>query len=266
MQVMKNRNHAFTLIELMVTVAIVALLMVMLIPALQAAKAMGAKAACAANLRHLHAANTLYAGDRGHYVAAASDLLTTNRKRWHGGRTGAGHSFRAELGPMQDYLGSSGELRRCPALRSVETNSSANAFESSCGGYGYNAIGVGSRIYQHGFNSAAMAQGMKPEMIANASETVMFADCAFPQPYGPNPDYLIEYSFAEPYHWVLQAGQESGMQANPSVHFRHRGRALVVWCDGHVSDEVMETTAQSYLTAMNVGWFGPEDNTYWDPY
>ncbi len=261
-----KRRQGFTLIELLVVIGIVAVLTAMLLPAVRAAKAKGAKAGCAGNLKQLHMANALYASDYGYYVPAASDLLTSNRQRWHGGRAGAGRAFEASLGPMPEYIGSSGELRRCPALRQVEKGQAKNAFESSCGGYGYNAVGVGSRVYQMGYVSEAFKRGAKREAIRNPAQTVMFADCAFPQPYGPMPKYLIEYSFAEPVFWVLQAGITSGMQASPSIHFRHGGRAMVVWCDGHVSQEVIETTAQGYFTENDIGWFGPADNTYFDPY
>jgi prepilin-type processing-associated H-X9-DG protein len=93
----------------------------------------------------------------------------------------------------------------------------------------------------------------------------MFADCAFPQPYGPNPTYLIEYSFAEAYHWVFQPGEETSYRADPSIHFRHRDQANVVWCDGHVSSERLQTEAGGYFSEWDLGWFGPADNSLFDP-
>jgi len=90
----------------------------------------------------------------------------------------------------------------------------------------------------------------------------MFCDTAFPQPYG-NPQYLIEYSFAESYYFV---NKDSLTPAQPSIHFRHNARANVVWCDGHVSSERMTVEYNENYTAFQIGWFGPVDNSLFDPY
>jgi prepilin-type processing-associated H-X9-DG protein len=119
--------------------------------------------------------------------------------------------------------------------------------------------------YKLGYTAEAMRKGQRPSAIESPVHTVMFADCAFPQPYG-NPRYVIEYSFAEPYHWVFLPGLESGNRAEPSIHFRHRGKANVVWCDGHVSSEKMTLEGSASFTAWDVGWFGPPDNSLFDPY
>jgi len=262
---MRQTPRAFTLIELLVTVTIIAILMGALLPVLSRGRAMGALAACTSNLRQLHQANTLYAQEHhNHYVAAAPDIFGANRVRWHGTRAGAGSAFEASSGLLAPYLGSSSAVRRCPSLREVETSVAANAFESSCGGYGYNSVGVGSQIYRVGYSADGMARGMSYLDIKDPARTIMFTDCAFPQPYG-SPEYLIEYSFAEPYYWVFAAGEVSSSRANPSIHFRHRGRANVAWCDGHVTQERLETTGASQFTEWDIGWFGPADNSLFDP-
>ena len=99
----------------------------------------------------------------------------------------------------------------------------------------------------------------------------MFCDTAYVQTVGrkgknPGRDALIEYSFAEPYHWVFTAGTESSATADPTIHFRHRGRANVAWCDGHITSEKLETRAGDRFTRNGLGWFGPSDNSLFDPY
>jgi len=105
---------------------------------------------------------------------------------------------------------------------------------------------------------------MDPADLNNPASTVMFADCALSQPYGGKPEYLIEYSFVEPYYTVWN-GRELKSHPYPSIHFRHSGRANVVWCDGHVSSEKMTRSTEKYYTAWNLGWFGPADNSYFHP-
>lgn len=260
----RGHSVAFTLIELMVVIALIAMLAGLLIPALSGARESARCVHCRNNLRNLYLANVRYAEDHEHYVAAAPDIFTTNRKRWHGTRPNLSKPFDDAGSPLLPYL-SSKEMRKCLSFHEFATASEANSFESSCGGYGYNATGVGSTTYPDGYCEKAMQQGMSPYAIRNPGQTVMFCDCAFPQPYGDKPTYLIEYSFAEAYHWVFTPGKESSARSDPSINFRHNGQANVVWCDGHVSGEKMETMAEDYFTKWNVGWFGPADNSVFDP-
>jgi prepilin-type processing-associated H-X9-DG protein len=165
-----------------------------------------------------------------------------------------GRAFDPARGPLAPYLGGAGSsewLRRCPGFRPE-----AAGFEAACGGYGYNALGVGSEACLPGGGGTVV--GMRPQAIARPAETMMFADAAFLQGGGKKAR-LIEYSFAEP---PLFAG---GGTPWPSIHFRHRGRANVAWCDGHVTAESMERT-DGRSAAHALGWFGPDDNSLFDPF
>jgi prepilin-type processing-associated H-X9-DG protein len=86
----------------------------------------------------------------------------------------------------------------------------------------------------------------------------MFADAAYLKGSGTKAK-LIEYSFAEPPRFA------SGGNPWPSIHFRHRGRAAVAWCDGHVSAETLARSGERW-TGHQLGWFGPDDNALFDPF
>jgi general secretion pathway protein G len=252
---------------MLVVVAIIGILAALVSKVAATALERGRMSRCASQLRQLAIANQAYADENRTYVPAAADLNGKNLQRWHGARKSKKAPFDGKLGPLAPYLGTSGEtLRVCPSLKIQAGAAAAGGFEASCGGYGYNSVGVGSQTYLMGMKSKATERGMRPAQIQDPSKTVMFTDTAFPQPYGSSPRYVIEYSFAEPYHWVFNPGVESGFRADPSTHFRHGGRANVVWCDGHVSAERLETRAEEHFTRWKVGWFGPADNSLFDPY
>lgn len=65
---MKTIRHAFTLVELLVVVAIFALLAALLFPVLASVREQGRKSACASNLHHLYLAFALYSEDHDRYL------------------------------------------------------------------------------------------------------------------------------------------------------------------------------------------------------
>ena len=80
--------------------------------------------------------------------------------------------------------------------------------------------------------------------------------------------HITEYSFCEPPYFVDANGQTS-YHTTPSIHFRHNGRAMVAWCDGHVSAEQMTFTQSPNVYGgdcerFKIGWFGPDSNELFD--
>lgn len=240
--------------ELLVAMAVLSLLAALAAGLWPTALAAAESAACRSNLRQLVAANLAYAADHGRYVAAAADIEGANSIRWHGARSG-GKAFDGAKGPLAEYLGGGGAsawVRRCPGFRPE-----AEEFEASCGGYGYNALGVGSeRCLPGDFDKSAF--GMRAGTLAHPAQTVMFADAAFLHGSGKKAK-LIEYSFVEPPRFA------DGTMPWPSIHFRHRGKANVAWADGHVSSETLDRT-DSRSQPHALGWFGPDDNELFDPF
>lgn len=249
----------FSLIELLVITAIVGLLVALLTPALTRARAQSMQAYCGNNLRQLALANHRYAADHGHYVAAAPDIWAQNATRWHGARTTYNEPFDIAASPLAPYFGEAGWIKECPAFRAREPG-----FESGCGGYGYNVRGVGSQAYLVGGYLGA-ERGMPAAMIAQPSMTVMFTDAAFLD-LSRRGSRLIEYSFAEaPFHVADNQPVETH-RAVPSIHFRHEGKANVAWVDGHVSSESRSVSYGPRHDAAAIGWFGPDNNSFFDPF
>ncbi len=78
------RKRAFTLVELLVVVAIIALLISILLPALNKAKDAAMQTICIANMRQAFIGFGTYSTDwRGHIIPTGKDLSMTNT--WYGG-------------------------------------------------------------------------------------------------------------------------------------------------------------------------------------
>ena len=212
------------------------------------------------NLRQLVAANIAYANDQGYYVPAAN---RANTKRWCGARTSATSSFDPTKGYLADYLGKSKRVTTDPLF--AQMLKSSKSFEEGAGGYGYNAWYIGGTPAQ-AYLSDGSLRSATPAQVEKPSTTMMFATAAFARSDG-----VQEYPFAEPPFWDFGDGP-SGFRPSPSVHFRFGGKAVVGWCDGHVSmetNEKREAGSNPYggdADKQNLGWFGPDENNgYWNP-
>ena len=276
-----RRRTAFTLVELLVVIAVIALLVSTLVPALAGARARTMQQAGQSNLRHLQIANALHADAHdARFLPGAIDIAPPpsvrpreNTHRWFGTRDTPSGLFRDD-GPISAYLdgdATSAAVRTDPAFAGVleDLARTGAGFERGCGGYGYNAAFVGAvreRDAQGRWNLARRTIGGKSRIVGDdtgarrsmfraPARTIAFADCALAT------DRLLEYAFVEPAWWP----NIPGFRPDPSIHFRHGsadgGRANIVWLDGHVSSETRTATQDSQFypakaSTLGLGWFG----------
>ncbi len=263
-----NYRHAFTLIELLVVIGIIGVLTTLLMPALIGIREEVQRIACQNNIRTLVLANASYAAvNSERYALAADGMNEDNLRRWFGEREDVNQPFNMS-GPLSGYL-PGGLLKACGSFTDfAQTAGQDAAFESGCGGYGYNDLYIGGRFdlyksvrdnddnFKRGYGKSA-ATGSP----AQGAETVMFTDTAFNR----GGVGTMAYSFTHAPKWV-PAQPYGGGAPDPSIHFRHKGRANVAWVDTHVSSEPMtfapdrtpEAGEISPEEAMDLelGWFG----------
>ena len=262
-------KEAFTLVELLVVIAIIALLMSILMPVLAAARAQGREIVCRSNIRQLVLANMGYACENdGSYVPAASDIISSNRHRWHGVRDNINSPFDPIRGPLSVYL-ADGSVKRCPQKVDFRKGDPWEwDFEDGCGGYGYNMTYIGSRIWER-YEDEKCKVTAKDFEVGQPAQTLMFADTAMGK-LDNGRAYYLEYSFAEPRYFVFNGKPiTSWGDPSPSIHFRHRNNANVGWVDGHIDSRRMAKYDKDNIYGvnsadMNLGWFEPLDNSQFD--
>lgn len=252
---------AFTLLEVLVVVAALAVLGVLALSGTRRMVTSARVVQSSANLRSLAAANATYLADHGVYCPADN---RSNNRRWHGARTSRSGGFDPTRGYLSPYLGESRQVTVCPLFRALVEGSSS--FESGSGGYGYNAAYIGG-LPGGGYDRATKIRiPQRPANVTNPGQTVMFATTAYARSSG-----LQEYPYCEPPFWDFGDGP-TGARPSPSVHFRANGKALVAWCDGHVTAEVPNGATPGAnphggdAESHDLGWFGPDDNNgRWNP-
>jgi len=256
-------KKAFTLIELLVVIAIIALLAGILFPVFAQAREKGRQTACQSNLRQLAFANQMYAADWDGYFVPAAPRFLTDCCRWFGVRDTQGH-FEPRSGALVPYLKENGLLRLCISFHPHP------GFDMGTGGYVYNAIGVGSRVWYQGYTSnlSAFDGALSEAEIGKPTETAMFADGALDIGTG-----LAEYAFLIAPAAVLARIPNAYYPLDPSIHFRHQQTASIAFVDGHCKPlkmAVSVTNSGAYPDANPqrnaIGWFAPvEGDTFYDP-
>jgi prepilin-type N-terminal cleavage/methylation domain-containing protein/prepilin-type processing-associated H-X9-DG protein len=105
------RRRAFTLVELLVVVAIVAVLIALLLPVLNRAREAARCVACASNLRQLATGFIAYqSANRGYYPAQATSNIAFRPDDWIFWQTGRDLKDSA----VAPYVGHNPEVFRCP--------------------------------------------------------------------------------------------------------------------------------------------------------
>ncbi len=258
--------RAFTLIELLVVVVIISILAALALGAISSVRRKADATQSAHNLRTLAQANAAYLAENGRYAPAANNR---NTRRWHGARTSAKSAFDPAKGYLADYLGKSARVTTCPVFQKMKK--ARATFEEGTGGYGYNANYIGGTPLalgqpRKGYQADGTIIPASAAAVETPATTVMFTSTAYARTDG-----VQEYATCDPPFWDYGDGSLSA-RPNPTVHFRFDGKALVAWCDGHVSFEspqerpVGTNPHGGDAASQKLGWFGPDENNgFWNP-
>lgn len=223
---------AFTLVELLVTVAIIAVLAGMLLPALSRARRAAGGVRCISNLRQYSVAGQLYWDEHGGNAFPERSAYTNGGwTYWFGwlqdGVEGT-REFDPQRGALWRYIGVRG-VAVCPALDRASPNYKSKA-KGAASGYAYNQL-LGPR------NGPVLNAGR----LASPDSLAVFADGAqandFQAPASPERPMLEEF-----YYFGTNLLEST-------IHFRHEERAETAFADGHIGSERPEPGSEDRRVA-----------------
>jgi prepilin-type N-terminal cleavage/methylation domain-containing protein/prepilin-type processing-associated H-X9-DG protein len=260
-------RRAFSLIELLVSVAIMAMLISLLVPGLVRARAEARRVMCGSNLRELGQAFHMYAGEyRGRAMPLAytsADLIGDGPPiYWWGTNDAAGVDHtRGFLWPYLHADLRERGLFECPdqPWGSYIPQGAATQVTST---YGYNGYYL-SPPYAPGWsapgpNCIVKKPWQNVDLLRRPSELFAFADTAIDLGAGrPENNALLDPP-------QLLRGKRWVRNSSPTTCFRHTGRTGVLHADGHV-DVYAAGPGDLTSPAFRIGSVGQDDNPHYVP-
>lgn len=234
------KRPAFTLVELLVVLAVVAVLTALLLPVILAARAASSRAIGAHSLQCLATAGNLYLSEHNQQFWPYSQFpVDGGTMWWFGWESNASRFSTPEgqrtldltRGPLGPYAIAAGGVKTDPMFLTYSPRLKPK-YKDGNYGYGYNTLLAGRN---------ALAFG-------HPGDIVMFATCAqvntFQAPAsGGNP-------MVEEFYEVNDR--------ETTVHFRDGGRAMVVCLDGGLRELPMDPTTRDHrLPSADIGRFAP---------
>ncbi|MFO1488426.1 MAG: prepilin-type N-terminal cleavage/methylation domain-containing protein [Verrucomicrobiota bacterium] len=244
-------RRAFTLMELLLVIAIIGLFSALILPALNRGKSSAQRAACVNNLRQLGLATRLYWDDNaGTCFKEWSSNTNNGRNWWFGWLENATaeegqRRFDLSAGVLFPYLNGS-DVRLClsPVWASAQFKPKAT-----------------SVVYSYGCNSYLFVPNNRPVVrttaIVRPTETALFADAAQINDF--QTQSLEIFPMLEEWYFLTVETNQTTANYYPNGHFRHAEKANVTFADGHVAMEKMVPGSRDpRLPHMNVGQLRPE--------
>lgn len=288
----RQDRQAFTLIELLIVVAIIALLISILLPSLSAARAQARTSKCLAQLRVFGQGTAIYANENRDLMVGGR-LPKVDACNWQSEILGglkyrpnfaAQLSFSVGMPPFDDpaecstevdSYGQKGDrqdfvspLYVCPDV--------ADWTDERNFSYGYNYQFLGnSRLADDADLTSFKNWPVSQSKIRHPAKTVAIADCmgtAATVPTVQRIEYENNANIADAYgnegfnldppHIDDVNGEAAGFPDHrTSVDPRHRGRGAVLWVDGHADAQKLERLGYRLGPAGEVLFDG--DNQYW---
>ena len=250
----RNMAHAFTLMELLIVIAVIAILASLLLPGLSRAKDIAKSVRCKSNLRQMGIGLSLYLQDFAAYPLGdySQDISTDELfRRWRvrlREYSGEPVIWRF-VDPTLIYFKKTG-IFQCPGVRANRTEKASQflfspfSYENDyyAEHYGYNECGSRWQspidgLGGDGFPPPLKLSQWKPvkeEMVKVPSDMIALGDGFFGMQVG-------KFMERSPLLGRDYIGHDMIPTETKVVRERHRSQANVTFCDGHVEAPKLET-------------------------
>ncbi len=244
-------RRAFTLVELLIVVAIVSLLLGILLPMLGRSRPVTRQAVCASNLAQVGHAFEMHALDHQQRYVEYRETVTgtvAGQRWWFGleptNSLAINRPLHHDRGPLGPYLATLGERLQCGEFPYSDPNHIPK-FAKPAASYGYNWKLSGMKKTGGGeLPDEAVRPQTKGRYRGRLGEVFLLADSIFFEP-NANPSALFEgYYIARQTNLTWLSGY---------AHFRHFHQANVAYLDGHVA---AQRNAGGYHRIVNQGEAG----------
>jgi prepilin-type N-terminal cleavage/methylation domain-containing protein/prepilin-type processing-associated H-X9-DG protein len=255
----RDKHRAFTLVELLVVIAVIAILAALLLPALSQSKVSSERISCLNNLRQIDLFMEFYTGDNNEVFPAhrnqglSTDDASASVTNWWGTTITADN-------------GQGSKVFHDPALKGPRIDDGVAwewKFDCHEVGYGYNGYFLGHHPYGEEMATVAgvaftIAPSFKRSAIVNPAENLVLGD---KEPYGSPPVWggSLWWATACMDPAASATRQFEGVDAK-----RHRGRGVAAFNDGHA-----EALASAAINPpVDPGAGGPQglvNSRFWDP-
>lgn len=239
-----HRKQAFTLIELLIVVAIISILAAILFPVFARARESARRTSCLSNMKQIGTAWLMYAQDYDekavlavHYDSSTGDEIAWDfRLDWSEvDYSDPNPTPKASAGLLDSYA-KNGQIHSCPSFY-------GEAWGRPHTGYAYNTTYIGGEGPWGG--GPLMRESVHLAAITDAAGTAIFAEGGYGNPVNAQ-NYLRAPS--DPYNSVGK------------VHFRHNGTANVAYADGHVKNVTRKFNFRA--AEPDVGDLSADDSAY----
>jgi len=245
-------SRAFTLVELLIVVAIIAILVTVLVPSLGRVRRMTQSVLCLSNLRQFVIAAHNYARDYNEHYPPAYSFKTngtlvsyawdyTSTRDWST-RPPTTRVRAGLLWSQRDV----GEIHQCPSFRGAH-----NWLDDPHTGYNYNTSYIGHGSGESIAQSACMGDVKRP------AETALFGDGE----YASGANKFMRAPLPNPGDAGF-SGRYAGTQG-----YRHLDKTNVGFCDGHAASwaerhTTIHPASDEANIAEGTGFLSPDNSLY----
>jgi len=242
-----HKRSGFSLIELLVVVAILGLLAALLLPAVSRAKHKAQKTVCISNQRQLGVALQSFLADNNAYPSMIGSTNTGNW--WWASQLQSVVSGKSQR--LKDFVTQG--IWRCPVAPRMVPWTSGNEKELFCS-YGYNAYGVeigGKSSNALGLDGLPIHTPL-PKVIGlppvPESNVAVPADM---MAIGDSIDGMVIFK-----RWLLEFSKFTDWSRTDfgRASDRHQGNVNVLFCDGHVESPTLKFVFEDKSDVALVRW------------